>query len=674
MHKFISLPVFLALVLAPVAAAATPQLVSLTPASGSGQTQTFTLTASDSAGAADIRSADLMINSSFNGSDACWIAFDRTSGLKLQNDNGDNWGTGGNSQCVVRLLSVNDSGNDMSVSLSVTFDRNWTGDRTIWAAANDAAGNSSGYQQIGAYTVTAPGPAPDFTVSITPPAQPLQPGSGEHRFKLTATGINGFFGGINFDASVQPLPDGLFYHETYANGVFGNSLYVPPGGSGDAGVVVVVPDTAPPTDDVVMTIVFTSNEGNIQHTVQVPIPIVSPGAPSLTLSPTSGSGSTQTFTITATEAGGGFQSIGGINFLLNSSLNGANGCWLYYQPTQTNGHPAQGILNLASDDTMNWSQSTVISSSSTTADPIHNSQCSVYGGPTMVQGSEDTLTLTITLTFTSAFAGPKQTFVRANDVLGHDSTYQQLGSFTTAGASAAPDFSIIVSPGSQNAAVGTEAGYFLKITGANGYTGTVSLSVTGLPPDSTLTPPPSLGPGEFTGFQVRTASTTPPGSYTLTITGTDGTLTRTTPAVLNVLPADLPGLSASPATGSGASGTFSFLTQGRGGTTNPTFLDVLINSSVSGQGACWMYFANGELQLASDDGTAWQSFGSNPAIQNSQCTLSAVQTHQQTNIVQFDVTITFSASFAGSKNIYLYTADQEGHETGYQYKGIWNVP
>lgn len=673
MRKFISTPVFLALVFAPIAGAATPQLVSLTPASGSGQTQTFTLTASDSAGAADIRSVDLMINNAFSGSGACWMAFDRTSGLKLAGDDG-NWQTGGNSQCVVRLLSVNDSGNDMSVSVSVSFDRNWTGDRTIWAAANDTASNSSGYQQIGTYTITASGPAPDFTVSITPPAQPLQPGSGDHDLKIAVTGINGFFGGVNFDATVDPLPPGLFYHETFPNGVFGNSLYVPPTGSGAAGVDLVAADTTPPTDNVVMTIVFTSSDGHIQHTVQVPIPVVSPAAPAMTLSPTSGSGSTQTFRITATDKGGGFQSVGGINFLLNSSLNGANGCWFFYQPGQANGNAPVGILSLASDDATNWSQTTTISSSSTSVDPIHNSQCSVFGGPTTVQGDGDTLTLTITLTFTSAFAGQKQAFVRASDVLGNDSTYQQLGTFTVTGASAAPDFSVSASPGSQNAGAGTPAGYSVKVSGANGYAGTVSLSVTGLPPDATLTPPPSIGAGQSAAFEVSPASTTPPGSYTLTVTGTDGALTHTTTAVLNVLAADLPYLSAAPQHGSGASETFTFLASKQGGSLTPAFMDVLINSSLSGQGGCWMYFDGATLELASDDGTAWQAFGSNPAIGNSQCTLSAPRVIHQPNGISFGVTITFSAPFAGNKNVYMYTADGQGHGSGYQYEGAWNVP
>ncbi|HEY4084615.1 MAG TPA: hypothetical protein VGM43_01695 [Bryobacteraceae bacterium] len=673
MQHRIPILVFPALILAQVAHAATPQLVSLTPASGSGQTQTFTLTASDSAGAADIRSVNLMINSAFSGSNACWMAFDRTSGLKLEGDDGV-WNPGGNSQCVARLLSVNDSENDTSVSISVSFDRNWTGDRTLWAAATDAAGNSTGYQQIGTYTITAPGPAPDFTVSITPPALPLQPGSGERRLKITATGINGFFGGINFRASVDPLPAGMFYHETYPNGVFGYSLYVPPTGSGEAGIDLVPPQSGPPVDNVVMTVTFTSTVGNIQHTVQVPIPIVNPAAPALTLNPESGSGSTRTFTITATDKGGGFQSVGGINFLLNSSLNGANGCWLYYQPAQSSGNPPVGTLSLASDDTTNWSQTTAISSSSSSVDPIHNSQCSVFGGPTTVQGDGDTLTLTITLTFTSAFAGPKQAFVRASDVIGNDSTYQQLGTFTAAGASAGPDFSVSVSPGSQNAGAGTPATYSVKVTGANGYAGNVSLSVTGLPPDATLTPPASAGPGQSANFEVSPASTTPPGSYTLTITGTDGGATHTTTAILHVLAADLSYLSAVPVQGSGASETFSFLTSNQGGSLTPAFLDVLINSSLNGQGGCWMYFDGATLELASDDGTAWQSFGANPTIQNSQCTLSAPRIVQVPNGLRFDVPITFSVSFAGNKNVYMYTADQQGHGSGYQYEGAWNVP
>ena len=89
---------------------------------------------------------------------------------------------------------------------------------------------------------------------------------------------------------------------------------------------------------------------------------------------------------------------------------------------------------------------------------------------------------------------------------------------------------------------------------------------------------------------VYTTGSTPTGSYTLVITGTDGTLTHTSNAVLNVQGAAVPTVSASPNSGSGASQTFTFTAAGQGGNSDPTYMNVLFNAAVNGQNGCWLYF------------------------------------------------------------------------------------
>ena len=86
-----------------------PQLISLNPSSGSGQSQTFALTVSDPAGAADIGSMNLLINSSLDGSSGCWIYFDHPNARFTLYSNG-NWtgpastgGTLSGSLCSVQL-------------------------------------------------------------------------------------------------------------------------------------------------------------------------------------------------------------------------------------------------------------------------------------------------------------------------------------------------------------------------------------------------------------------------------------------------------------------------------------------------------------------------------------------------------------------------------------------
>ena len=84
-----------------------------------------------------------------------------------------------------------------------------------------------------------------------------------------------------------------------------------------------------------------------------------------------------------------------------------------------------------------------------------------------------------------------------------------------------PDFSLAVSPVTQTIAAGaTTAAYVMTATPANGWTGTVSYSVTGLPNGATA---------KVVGNQITVATTTSlaAGTYSFTIAGTDGKKTHT---------------------------------------------------------------------------------------------------------------------------------------------------
>ena len=71
---------------------------------------------------------------------------------------------------------------------------------------------------------------------------------------------------------------------------------------------------------------------------------------------------------------------------------------------------------------------------------------------------------------------------------------------------------------------------------STGYSGVDVLSVTGLPAGATPNfNPASVSSGSQTStLTVTTSSSTPAGSYTLAISGTDGTLTNNTPATLTL--------------------------------------------------------------------------------------------------------------------------------------------
>jgi subtilase family serine protease len=99
--------------------------------------------------------------------------------------------------------------------------------------------------------------------------------------------------------------------------------------------------------------------------------------------------------------------------------------------------------------------------------------------------------------------------------------------------SAPPDFSLSVSPTAQSVRRGNTATYTVTITPANGFSGSVTLSLTGQPTGSTVifTPSPATGSSTLT---IRTQSTTSRRTYSLTIKGVSGSLSHTTSASLTV--------------------------------------------------------------------------------------------------------------------------------------------
>lgn len=103
-----------------------------------------------------------------------------------------------------------------------------------------------------------------------------------------------------------------------------------------------------------------------------------------------------------------------------------------------------------------------------------------------------------------------------------------------------PDFSLSASPASQTVIQGASTSYTVTITASGGFTGAVTLSVSGLPAGASGAFSPNPATSAST-LSVGTALTTPVGSYVLTITGTSGGLTRTTSVTLVVNPGQCDG-------------------------------------------------------------------------------------------------------------------------------------
>jgi hypothetical protein len=97
----------------------------------------------------------------------------------------------------------------------------------------------------------------------------------------------------------------------------------------------------------------------------------------------------------------------------------------------------------------------------------------------------------------------------------------------------APDFSLAVSPGSRTVVRGRSTTYTVTVGRSGGFTGSVSLGVSGLPAGATAAFSPNPATGSST-LSVGTSKTTPRGSFPLTVRGMSGDFTRTATANLTV--------------------------------------------------------------------------------------------------------------------------------------------
>jgi hypothetical protein len=147
--------------------ASPPAVVSVTPKTGSGVSQTFSYLISDPMGAADLAQVWMEISTGVSATaNSCYTRYDvAPNKLYLYNDAGTAWlgpitpgssATLANSQCLLNAAGsvASASGNNVTVNVSLTFQPAFAGSKTIYVSANSASLNS-GWQTEGTWTVTS---------------------------------------------------------------------------------------------------------------------------------------------------------------------------------------------------------------------------------------------------------------------------------------------------------------------------------------------------------------------------------------------------------------------------------------------------------------------------------------------------------------------------------------
>jgi uncharacterized membrane protein len=404
----------------------------------------------------------------------------------------------------------------------------------------------------------------DFTLSASPSSGTVTQG-GSTKYSVTITPTGGFTDPVTLSVSAG-LPSG-------ASGSFD------PNPATASSTLSVTTSSSTPTGAYTLTIKGVSSSGTLTHTTTVSLVVNPPPDFTLSASPASRTviqGGPTTYGVTITPTGGftdpvtlsvsGLPSGADGSFTPNPATGASSTLSVTTKPSTPAGTYTLTIQGVSGSGTL--THTTTVSlvvnvppDFTLSASPA--SRTVIQGGPTSygvtispTGGFTDPVTLSVsaglpsgasgsftpnpatassTLSVTTSASTPTGTYtltiqgVSGSGTLTHTTT-------VTLVVNPPPDFTLSASPASRTlGALGGSTSYSVTISPTGGFSGQVTLSVSGLPPGATG----SFSPNPATASSTLSV-TTPPfsfGTYTLTIKGVSGTLTHTTTVelVVNVL-------------------------------------------------------------------------------------------------------------------------------------------
>ena len=712
------------------------QTVSVTPGSGSGSSQTFTFLYTDTAGAADLTSVSVLINSSLSTAAACSVTYNRAqNSLALLTDSGalpgsaitPGSGSQLNSQCTLSGSgsSVSTTVTSLTLNLALMFQPAFGGNKNVYMQAVSPFGTAA-WQAEGVWTV----PTQVQVVSVTPSS-----GSGlSQTFSLQysdtagSTDITSVSVLVNSSLSTVTACSVVYTRASNTlalltdSGALPGSTITPGSGSqvnsqctlNGAGSSVT---TSGSTLTLNLALTFQLAFGGARNVyLQAVAPsgtvawqqkgtwTVPATVQAVSVTPSTGSGTTQTFSFQFTDTAGATD-LTSVSVLINSALTTVGSCEVDY-------NRASNTIRLLTDSGGQPSSSLTPGSGSQ-----QNSQCMLNGAGSSVTTSGATLTLNLALTFQTAYVGLKNVYMDAVDALG-TSGWQQKGTWTVP----VTVLAVSVTPASGSGNTQTFSLQFSDTGGATDLTSVsavVSSTLTNvsscevdyyrasntlkLVTDSGGQPSGSLTPGS--GSQQNSqcilnaaASSVSTSGNTLTLNlaltfqsvysgaknlymeaiSPSGTAPWQQKGTWTVL-AQVQAVSVTPSSGGGSSQTFSLQFFDAAGSADLTSVSVVLNSALTSVSGCEVdyYRASNTLKLLTDSGG--QPSGSltpgSGSQQNSQCILNGAASSVSTsgNTLTLNLALTFQAAFAGVKNVYMEALSPSG-TAPWQQKGTWTAP
>jgi hypothetical protein len=434
----------------------------------------------------------------------------------------------------------------------------------------------------------------------------------------------------------------------------------------------------------------------------------------VSVSPSSGTGWTQAFTALYSDAGG-YTNLTDLQFLVQTSVNGYNACYLRYN--------VPGNAFYVTDDGATTWQTAVRPN---TADTSQNSQCILSGSTSGVSASGTNITATFGLTFKTAFAGAKTTFMYTSDASAVTG-WQPNGSWTVGNPPPPGVPSISPSSGTGLSQIFTATytdpvsytnltdAQFLVQTSVNGNgacylkyniashafslsndAGTVwQAAVTSGSYSENLqcvlsgSDSSAVGSGTTLtvhfaiGFKTAFTGQKNTYAYTSNATAVSG-WQQPAGSAWNIQPSAQPPttLTVQPSSGAGGAGTFTPFAFSAYSVNGFEYLDqmhIIFNWAIDGTNGCYVQYIRGAnvLYLVNDAGTVrlggYAPGTSGAFIENSQCKIDvgATSVTGAFNTLTVHPSMLFKSTFPGPQSIFMFMNDQVNEVSGWQTVGSW---